>query len=557
MSVTSMVAVPRLLLKFAIGGIIAVSISSGPNYAVAEGRPNILLIVADDMGYSDWGGFGGEIRTPNLDELAEQGTRFTQFYTAPTCSPARAALLTGIDQHLVGLGVMSELLAPNQLGKPGYEGYINDRAPTVAQLLSDSGYATMMSGKWHLGDEIEHDPSRKGFEKSFTMLNGGTSHFGDEWMMYANYTPLYREDGRRTHVPPDFYSSQFYTQKIIDWLEEKEDERPFFAYLAFTAPHDPLHVPEDWLGRYSGVYDLGYDELREQRLASMRELEIIADDAVASPRPPFVPGWDSLTPEQQKRPARSMEIYASMIENLDQHVGRLINMLKEKDLYESTLIMFLSDNGANGWTMDRYPGTDQAWVERNSDNRYENFGRRGSRLAVGPGWALTSMTPFRMFKTFISEGGVRVPMIVAGPGVSGEGRISHAVADGRDIAPTILDFAGVQQPKEYAGHSVLPIQGKSMISHLAGESGSVHGQEHTIGFEFVGWRAIRAGDMKATWIHKPYGKSRWELFDLASDPGETRDLSAERPDELGRLEKLWDTYADRVGVVMPDRRADE
>lgn len=524
-----------------------------PSSAVAQGRPNILLIVADDMGYSDWGGFGGEISTPALDELAELGARFTQFYTAPTCSPARAMLLTGIDHHLVGLGMMGEMLAPNQLGKPGYEGYLNDRAPTVAQLLQDSGYATMMSGKWHLGEGIEQDPSRKGFERSFAILNGGASHFGDEWMLSANYTPIYREDGKRVHLPSDFYSSEFYTQKIIDWLGEKEDERPFFAYLAFTAPHDPLHVPDDWLDLYSGVYDMGYDELREQRLARMRELNIIGDDVVASPRPGFVPGWDELTPVQRKFSARSMEIYASMIENLDQHVGRLIKMLKEKGLYENTLIIFFSDNGANGWTMGAYPQTDEKWVERNSDNRYENIGRRASRIAVGPGWALTSMTPFRMYKGFISEGGVRSPMIVAGPGVSGAGRISRAVTDVRDIAPTILDIAGVAQPKEYRGQAVLPIQGKSMASYLAGETGSVHGPEHTIGFEFLGWRAIRAGDLKATWISKPFGKSEWELFDLAEDPGETRDLSAEKPMELKRLEDLWDEYANDVGVVLPEK----
>ncbi|MCK5715235.1 MAG: sulfatase-like hydrolase/transferase, partial [Nitrosomonadaceae bacterium] len=212
-----------------------------------ETRPNILIIVADDMGYSDWGAFGGEIKTPNLDKLAGKGLRITQFYTAPTCSPTRSMLMTGIDHHLVGLGTISEAMQANQKGKPGYEGHINDRAVTMTELLRDSGYATMMAGKWHLGDGIEQDPSRKGFEQSFTLLQGGASHFSDEWMMYADYTPTYRENGKRVHVPPEFYSSDFYTQKIIDWLKAKNDDRPFFAYLSFTAPHDPLHVPDDWL----------------------------------------------------------------------------------------------------------------------------------------------------------------------------------------------------------------------------------------------------------------------------------------------------------------------
>jgi arylsulfatase len=547
-----MISLARLV-KVALIALSFMALSNVEHSASAGPRPNILFIVTDDMGYSDWGSFGGEIRTPNLDQLAKLGVRFTNFYTAPTCSPTRSMLMTGIDHHMVGLGNMGEALQPNQRGKPGYEGYLNDRAVTIAQLLQEDGYATMMSGKWHLGEDMEQDPSRKGFEKSFAILNGGASHFGDEWMLSANYTPIYRENGKRVHLPSDFYSSKFYTQKIIDWLKAKKDERPFFAYLAFTAPHDPLHVPDDWLDRYSGAYDKGYDELREQRFARMRELKIISDYVIAAPRPRFVPGWDKLTPAQRKFSARSMEIYASMIENLDHHVGRLIKMLKEKGLYENTLIVFFSDNGANGWAMDTYPQTDKKWVERNSDNRYENIGRRASRIAVGPGWALASMTPFRMFKGFISEGGIRSPMIVAGPGVKGAGRISHSVTDVRDIVPTILDIAGVKQPKKYRGQVVLPIQGKSMKSHLAGKTGSVHGQKHTIGFEFFGWRGIRAGDLKATWISKPFGKAGWELFDLATDPGETRDLSAKKPAELMRLEKLWDEYAEKVGVVLPEK----
>ena len=265
MSVTSDWAVPKFTLKLVLSGIAAVSILSATNDAVAGERPNILLIVADDMGYSDWGGFGGEISTPNLDELAELGARFTQFYTAPTCSPTRAMLLTGIDHHMVGLGSMAEALQPNQQGKPGYEGHINDRAVTLTELLHDAGYATMMAGKWHLGDGIEQDPSRKGFEQSFTLLEGGASHFSDEWMMYADYTPTYRENGERVHVPPEFYSSDFYTQKIIDWLKTKNDDRPFFAYLAFSAPHDPLHVPDDWLNKYTGTYGINVKPRTERQ----------------------------------------------------------------------------------------------------------------------------------------------------------------------------------------------------------------------------------------------------------------------------------------------------
>ncbi len=213
----------------------------------APQRPNILLIVVDDMGYSDIGPFGGEIRTPNLDALAESGMLFTDFHTAPTCSPTRSMLLTGTDNHLAGLGSMGEKLAPNQKGKPGYEGYLNRRVVSIATLLRDAGYFTCMSGKWHLGEEPQHDPFRRGFQKSYTLLQGGAGHFGDEGMLYANYTPVYRENGVRVHVPSGFYSSEFYTSRLIKYLDSRAKDQPFFGYLAFTAPHDPLHAPVDWI----------------------------------------------------------------------------------------------------------------------------------------------------------------------------------------------------------------------------------------------------------------------------------------------------------------------
>jgi arylsulfatase A-like enzyme len=524
-----------------------------PGSAVAQDRPNILLIVADDMGYSDWGGFGGEISTPNLDELAELGARFTQFYTAPTCSPTRAMLLTGIDHHMVGLGSMAEALQPNQQDKPGYEGHINDRAVTLTELLHDAGYATMMAGKWHLGDDIEQDPSRKGFEQSFALLEGGASHFSDEWMMYADYTPTYRENGERVHVPPEFYSSDFYTQKIIDWLKTKNDDRPFFAYLAFSAPHDPLHVPDDWLNKYTGTYDSGYDALSAQRLARMKELGVVPEATEGFPRPPFVPGWNTLSPEQRKVSARSMEIYAAMIDNIDHNLGRLFATLREQQVYENTLVIFFSDNGANGATMAQYPGTDAAWVERNSDNRYENLGRRGSRIAVGPGWALASMAPFRLFKAFISEGGIRSPLIIAGPGVKRIGQISHPVANVSDIMPTVLEAASVAHPNTHEGRDVLPMQGQSMMGFLDGGKESVHGPDDVFGFELFGWRGIRQGDWKATWISLPFATSEWQLFNISNDPSETRDLALDQPERLSKLRQLWHKYADEVGVILPEQ----
>lgn len=318
-------------------------------------------------------------------------------------------LFSGTDNHLAGVGSMGETIAPNQKGKRGYEGYLNDRVVSIATLLRDAGYFTAMAGKWHLGEESEQDPSRRGFQRSYTMLNGGTSHFDDEWMLYANYTPIYRENGVRSHVPKGFYSSEFYTSKLIEYLGEREDTQPFFGYLSFTAPHDPLHAPDDWIDRYKGQYDAGYDALRQTRLEQLKKLGFIAPDAKPFERLPTIPPWDELTEQQKKVEARKMEIYAAMIANVDHQLGRLFESIKKSGQWDNTLVIFFSDNGANGLQMHEYPHTDEAWVERNSDNRFENLGRQYSRVATGPAWAQVSMTPYRLFKVFVAEGGIRSP----------------------------------------------------------------------------------------------------------------------------------------------------
>ena len=247
---------------------------------------------------------------------------------------------------------------------------MNNRVVSIPTLLRDAGYFTAMAGKWHLGEELEQDPSRQGFQQVYTMLTGGASHFDDEWMMYANYTPIYRENGARVHVPKGFYSSEFYTNKLIEYLDERPADQPFFAYLAFTAPHDPLHAPDDWIDKYKGVYDAGYDALRQARLKRLKELGFIAADAMSFPRLPTTPAWEELTDEEKRIEARKMEVYAAMIANIDHQLGRLFGHLRKTDQWENTLVIFLSDNGANGLQMHQYPNTDKAWVERNSDNRF-------------------------------------------------------------------------------------------------------------------------------------------------------------------------------------------
>ena len=524
-----------------------------PGFAHAkETRPNILLVVVDDMGYSDIGPFGGEIRTPSLDSLAKSGIRFTDFHTSVACSPTRSMLLSGTDNHLAGMGTQGEVTFPNQVGKPGYEGHLNDRVVSIATLLRDDGYFTAMAGKWHLGEQIENDPYNRGFQKAYTLLEGGASHFDDEWMMYANYTPTYRENGVRVHVPKGFYSSEFYTDKIMEYIDSRDAGKPFFAYLSFTAPHDPLHVPDEWLDKYKGRYDKGYEALRKERLSSLKKLGFIPEDTVPFPRLSNITDWEDLPKEQRKIEAREMELYSAMIDNIDYHLGRLFKHLEKTGAYENTLVIFFSDNGANGTEMHQYPDTDKAWVDRNSDNRYENMGRQFSRVGPGPAWAQVSMTPYRLFKGFITEGGIRTPLIISGPDLVGKGKHNDAFVHVMDVSATILDAAGINHPgMSYKGRQVEPLRGRSMMNVINGKSNFVYDNDTAVSWEMLGFRAVRKGDFKLVWLPLPFGNDDWQLYDLSKDPAELNDLSQEWPKLRKEMIGIWKQYSEDVGVVLP------
>ena len=443
-----------LLMVSAILGVTSFVVQSeaGTQQRQDRNRPNILLIVADDMGWSDIEPFGGEIRTPHITKLAAEGIRFTQFYVGPACSPTRSMLLTGTDNHLAGMGTNAEVISEEQRGKPGYEGYLNDRVVSVTETLAASGYETFMAGKWHLGEKQEHWPDKRGFQRSFAMMLGGASHFGDEAAMCNDYYPIYAEDGKRTHTPDDFYSSTFYAEKIIDYLKSRDTSKPFFGYLAFTAPHDPIHVPDAWLNAYKGRYDAGPDAIRKARLARQVEMGLFPKETKLwqIPNPPkghdrHVPPWRERPEEERAYSVRVMEMYASMVELMDREVGRVIAYLKETGQYNNTYILFFSDNGANGASMASYPNTGEEWVDRNSDNRLENIGRKGSRNAIGFEWAVTCNSPLRLIKGTIAEGGIRSPLIVTGPGVA-SGRRSNTVLHVMDMAPPFLSIAGATHP---------------------------------------------------------------------------------------------------------------
>lgn len=519
-------------------------VSAGGDARAEDGRPNILLIVADDAGYSDLGSFGGEIQTPNLDALAAIGVRFTDFTAAPTCSPSRSMLLTGTDNHLAGLGNMAEFMAPNQVGLPGYEGHLNDRVVLLPELLQEAGYNTFMAGKWHMGEEPEHWPAARGFDRDLTLIPGGGSHLDDMWGATGERQPYTYNGELIRALRPGFHSSVDYTAAIIDNIEEhRGDGKPFFAFLALQAPHDPFQLPDDWLDRYAGRYDAGYDAVRAARIERMQEMGLLSPEATVFPRLPSIPAWEELSEDERRDSARRMELYAGMVEHMDANIGELLGYLKRTGLHEDTLIFFMSDNGSEG----NFFEIGAPW----DNSRFEDWGKQGTFIQYGPAWAQVGAGPLRLFKGFVSEGGIRVPLIVAGEGVAGSGRIEDAFAHVMDIPATILDVAGVPHPGA-AGTDIEPLQGKSLAPVLADPAAEVRGPSDWVGWELFGNSAVRMGDWKIVRLCEPSGTGDWQLYDLAADPGETIDLAAERPEIRDQLLGHWDEYVARNNVVFPD-----
>lgn len=528
---------------------------AGEAVAAPPSRPNFLVIVADDLGFSDIGAFGGEIDTPNLDALALSGIRLTGFHTAPTCSPTRSMLLSGTDNHRAGLGNMAELLAPNQIGQPGHEGYLKPNVASLAELLASGGYRTLMSGKWHLGTTPETDPSRRGFQRSFTLLQGGHNHFGLDVSADPAKGYTYREDGKTlASLPKDFYSSDYFATKLIQFLDEgahgPAKNKPFFAYLTFTAPHWPLQAPPETIAKYRGKYDDGFEALRTKRLKRLAELGLI-DPAVAAHSLVFKPGvggWDSLTLEQKREQSRLMEIYAAMVDRLDRNVGRVIAELKRMGEYENTMILFTADNGAEGLDIRTAEMVGMKERAAKADNRLENLGSATSYLAYGPGWAQAATAPSWLYKGYETEGGTRAVAFLSYRGFQRGNGISNNFGTVMDVVPTFLDLAGIPNPQgQFAGRAVEPIRGTSWASYLSGHATAVHDPKEVTGSELFGSRALRQGDWKLVHL----GSGEWQLFNLADDPGETRDLSAQQPQRRAELIALWEAYAKEVGVILP------
>ena len=533
----------------------ALALGAASAQAAPAKRPNILLIVADDLGYTDLGAYGAEISTPNLDKLASGGVKMTGFYASPFCSPTRAMLMSGSDNHLVGFGDMSELMLPEQRGKPGYEGYLNARVVPMAQVLKDAGYRTAMAGKWHLGVKEEFSPATSGFEQSYAMVMGGASHWGDQSGIVAMDPAkppkaIYRENGKAIDIPRDgFYSSQAFTDKLLDYLKSGEKSgKPFFGYLAFTAPHWPLHAPDADIAKYEGRYKEGYDKLRKERLERMKRLGIVPADTPVYEGHAHWPKWESLTPAQQEAEARRMTVYSAMVDHMDRQIGRVLDYLKAKGELDNTFIFFMSDNGADGNSVYDV-GRTREWIEKDMDNSTANTGKPGSFIEYGPGWAQVGSTPFKLYKSFMYEGGIAVPAIAWGPGIKG-GALKREFAHVTDVAPTIFELAGARHPgTEYQGKPVLPLRGKSMVSWLQGKAPTVRSSQDAVGWELGGRKALRKGDWKIVYANKPWGKDGWELYNIAKDRTESRDLADENPQKLGEMIVAWKQYVAETGTL--------
>ena len=552
----------RLSVARLLGAAALLALPVAAVAADAPRRPNIVVILGDDLGFSDLGSFGGEIRTPNLDSLARDGVRFSNFYTHASCSPTRSMLLSGVDTHLNGLGNMSEWTAPNQRGVPGYEGHLNTRVATLPQLLKGAGYHTYMVGKWHLGKAPDLIPAARGFERDFSLLDGAGSYWDMTNFTAASSRSTFTEDGRYlTKLPDDYYATKTYTDKLIGFIDANRGTgKPFFAYVAHQAPHDPYHLPRDWRNRHVGAYDKGWDAVRQERIKRQVDLGILPAGTQLAERMWFVPDPTMLAPATRAILGKKMELYAGMVENLDHHVGRLIEHLKKIGEYENTIFVVFGDNGAEGTDLFKMiagtPGTrDYLFAAMNWSQTHPNaWGDPGSYVAYGPMWAQVSMTPFSQYKGWLAEGGIRNALIVSGPGVKRpKGSVNHGLMHVADLMPTFLEIAGVEYPRALGGRELPPLIGKSWGRVLAGQSESPRTDTDYIAWQLFGNHALRQGDWKIRWQYKPLGTGDWELFDLAKDPSERRNLSGERPDKVKALVALWNDYVRTNNVILPNR----
>jgi arylsulfatase A-like enzyme len=494
-------------------------------------RPNIILILADDMGYSDLGCYGGEVHTPNLDHLAAEGIRFTQFYNGARCCPTRASLITGLYPHQTGIGHMTNYPGDSlahDYGYLGYRGSLNRNCVTIAEVLKQAGYTTLMAGKWHLGFFGEEKwPLQRGFDRFYGILAGACNYFHPE---YPRGITL--DNDTVSIQDPQYYTTDAFTDHAIRFIEEglpRKNRRPFFLYLAYNAPHWPLNAPTEEIEKYRGTYMGGWEEIRRNRYERMIRMGLV------DPRWELTPQdsreWDSLDENKKKEMDLRMAIYAAMIDRMDQNIGRLVSFLEESSQLENTLILFLSDNGACA-----------EFAEMGSGPAEQLGTREGYVLSYGRAWANASNTPYREYKHWVNEGGISSPLIVHWPRqipAEQQGTLVSQYGFLPDIMATCVDVAGASYPEEFRDHTIQPLVGKSLLPFFSGSEAPVHPEP--LFFEHEGNKAVRLGHYKLVQYWKPDAK--WELYNMENDRSEIHDLAEVMPEKVSEMSRLYDQWA--------------
>lgn len=520
---------------FAFSSILLLLNACTPATETAPSQPNILLILVDDMGYSDLSCYGSEIATPHIDSLAYNGLRLTQFYNAARCCPTRAALLTGLYPHQAGMGHQNQ-----DKGLPSYRGRINGKATTIAEVLQQRGYTNYQVGKWHVGNTAPFWPGNKGFDQYLTLIEGAMSYF-NAWPWAKNQDTLeMRYNGRAYQTPPDFFATDTFSDTAAAFIQRHDTAQPFFMYLAYNAPHWPLHVRQEDRDLYDGIYDDGWAPIRENRLNKMKELGIISPEMELTNPYPTVPDWDTLSLEAKEDWSTKMELYAAVMHRLDLGVGKVVQALRESGQLDNTLILFLSDNGA---CQEDPLGP---WIT------YPNDGEAGgpySFPAYELPWANVSNTPFRLFKSFLHEGGMRTPFIAHWPGRIPAGQIDRSsVGHIIDVLPTLANIADTPYPTQIGQRRITPAAGQSLTEVLQGVPDT---SDRILFWEHQFNRAVRDGDWKLVSAHRLPGQGRngeWELYHLPSDPTEINDLAEAHPEKVEAMARQYQIWADSVGA---------
>ncbi len=516
-------------------------------------RPNIVILLADDWGFTDVGAFGGEIATPNIDALAAKGVRFSNFHVAGSCSPTRAMLQTGVINHRAGLGNMPETIPPEHLGKPGYEAQLNNRVVTIADQLRAGGYRTYLTGKWHLGHTPDTLPTVRGYDRALALAQSGADNFEDKPNLLIYNKTEWSEGGKPAKLPKRFYSSTLIIDKMISYIDrDKATGKPFFASVNFIANHIPVQARDADIAAYAGRYHYGWTTLRKERRAAAITKGVMPA-GVRTVTMNTSGDWTKLSAQQREQRAGAMAAYAAMGTAMDREIGRLIAHLKTIGAYENTIFVFLSDNGAEATD----PMNMGAFTRWNANQLYDQSiaqqGRPGSLTAQGAGFASASVSPLRGYKFTASEGGLRVPMIMAWPGnpaIKG-GSVATGFAHVTDMPMTLLKLAGVAaQQGRFAGRPVEPMTGLDLTPMLTGAASSVHSADKPLGYELSGNAVLFKGDYKLVKNLPPYGDGRWRLYNISADPGETLDLSGSDPARFAAMQKDYVAFA-KVNKVLP------